>query len=518
MKIVQSKEDTVNGEKEVPEIEDVLEMKRKGETDKPKLTTNAGAPVSTNQDVITAGPRGPMLMHDIWYLEKIASFDRELIPERRMHAKGGGAYGTFTVTNDITEYTRAKIFSEVGKQTEMFARFSTVFGEKGAADDERDIRGFALKFYTEEGNWDLVGNNTPVFFMRDPHHFSDLNHVIKRNPQSFLRDKKANWDYWTLLPEALHQVTITMSDRGIPYSFRHMHGFGSHAFSMINKNNERVWVKFHMITQQGIKNLTSEEAEKRIAKDRDANLRDLFESIEKGDYPSWKMYIQVMTQEEAEQMPFNPFDLTKVWYHGDFPLIEVGVFELNRNVQNYFAEVEQAAFTPANIIPGIGFSPDKMLEGRLFSYGDAQRYRLGVNHYLIPVNKARVPIHSYHRDGMMRVDDNYGPTLAYDPNSYGEWYEQPEYMRPAFPVDGEGRHWDFRQDDDDYYTQPGKLFRLLPPDEKKRLFQNTADDMKDVPEFIQLRHAINCARADPDYGRGVADAIGLNWSKIEKQI
>src|SRR5690625_629460 len=394
---------------------------------KKKLTTDAGAPVSNNQDSMTAGPRGPMLLQDVWFLEKMAHFDREVIPERRMHAKGSGAYGTFTVTNDITEYTKAKIFSEVGKQTDMFIRFSTVAGERGAADAERDIRGFAMKFYTEEGNWDLVGNNTPVFFHRDPLKFPDLNHAVKRDPRTNLRSNNSKWDFWTSLPESLHQVTIEMSDRGIPKSYRYMHGFGSHTFSMINDKNERVWVKFHMRTQQGIKTLTDEEAAEIVARDREYSQRDLYEAIEKGDYPKWKMYIQVMTEEEANNMPYNPFDLTKVWYKKDFPLIEVGEFVLNRNPNNYFADVEQAAFNPANVVPGISFSPDKMLHGRLFSYGDAQRYRLGVNHFQIPVNMPRCPFHSYHRDGAMRVDGNQGSTLHYNPNTYGEWDEYPEH-------------------------------------------------------------------------------------------
>ncbi|MBW2182170.1 MAG: catalase, partial [Deltaproteobacteria bacterium] len=428
---------------------------------KKKLTTVTGAPVVDNQNVMTTGPRGPMLLQDVWYLEKLAHFDREVIPERRMHAKGSGAFGTFTVTHDITKYTKAKIFSEIGKKTDMLVRFSTVAGERGAADAERDIRGFAMKFYTEEGNWDLVGNNTPVFFLRDPLKFPDLNHAIKRDPRTGMRSAENNWDFWTSLPEALHQVTIVMSNRGIPLSFRHMHGFGSHTFSMINANNERVWVKFHLVCQQGIKNLTDAEAEAVIAKDRESNQRDLFDAIERGDFPRWKMFIQVMTEEQALNMPYNPFDLTKVWYHGEFPLIEVGYFELNRNPENFFAEIEQAAFNPASVVPGIGFSPDKMLQGRLFSYGDAQRYRLGVNHNQIPVNAPKYPFHSYHRDGQMRVDNNDGRTLSYEPNSYGEWQEQPEYKEPALPVNGAADHWNFREDDDDYYTQPGKLFRLM---------------------------------------------------------
>src|SRR5690625_4638237 len=390
---------------------------------KKRLTTAAGAPVANNQDSMTAGPRGPMLLQDVWFLEKMAHFDREVIPERRMHAKGSGAYGTFTVTNDITQYTKAKIFSEVGKQTDIFIRFSTVAGERGAADTERDIRGFSMKFYTEEGNWDLVGNNTPVFFHRDPLKFPDLNHAVKRDPRTNLRSNNNKWDFWTSLPESLHQVTIEMSDRGIPKSYRQMHGFGSHTFSMINDKNERVWVKFHHRTQQGIENLTDQEADDLIGKDRESHQRDLYENIENGNFPKWKTYIQVMTEEEAKNTPYNPFDLTKVWPKGDFPLIEVGEWELNRNPDNYFAEVEQAAFTPANVVPGIGFSPDKMLQGRLFSYGDAQRYRLGVNHHQIPINQPRCPVHSYHRDGQMRVDGNQGSLLHYEPNSYGEWQD-----------------------------------------------------------------------------------------------
>ena len=479
-----------------------------------KLTTVAGAPVPDNQNSVTAGPRGPLLLQDVWFLEKLAHFDREVIPERRMHAKGSGAFGTFTVTHDITKYTKAKLFSKVGKKTEMFARFSTVAGERGAADAERDIRGFALKFYTEEGNWDLVGNNTPVFFMRDPLKFPDLNHAVKRDPRTNMRSAKNNWDFWSSLPEALHQVTITMSDRGIPLSYRHMHGFGSHAFSMINAKNERVWVKFHFVTQQGIKTLTDAEAEAIVAKDRESNQRDLYESIERGDFPRWKMFIQVMTQDQAKKMPYNPFDLTKVWYHGEFPLKEVGYFELNRNPENYFADVEQAAFNPANVVPGIGFSPDKMLQGRLFSYGDAQRYRLGVNHHQIPVNAPRCPVNSYHRDGQMRVNSNAGSTIGYEPNSYGQWQEQPEFKDPQLELSGNAYQWNFREDDNDYYTQPGKLFRLMSPAQQKVLFENTARALGDAPKEIKTRHIGNCLKADPAYGKGVAKALGIPLADV----
>ncbi len=484
-------------------------------SEKKKLTTNSGAPVSDNQNVMTAGPRGPQLLQDVWFLEKMAHFDREVIPERRMHAKGSGAYGTFTVTHDITPYTKANIFSKIGKKTEMFLRFSTVAGERGAADAERDIRGVAMKFYTQEGNWDLVGNNTPVFFLKDPKKFPDLNHAVKRDPRTNMRSAKNNWDFWTSLPESLHQVTITMSERGIPWSYRHMNAYGSHTFSLINGDNERFWVKFHFKTQQGIKNLTDEEAEAIVAKDRESNQRDLLETIDNGDFPKWNLKIQVVPEKEASKFPFNPFDLTKVWPHGDYPLIDVGVLELNRNPENYFAEVEQSAFNPANIVPGIGFSPDKMLQGRLFSYGDTQRYRLGVNHHLIPVNRSRCPFHSYHRDGAMRVDDNHGGTLGYEPNASGEWQEQPDFCEPPLDLEGAADQWNHREDNDDYYTQPGNLFRGMNPEQQQALFGNTGRAMGDAPEEIKIRHIKNCGKADPNYGKGVAKALGISFDKIQ---
>jgi len=486
--------------------------------EKKRLTTAAGNPVPDNENSMTAGPRGPVLLQDYWLLEKQAHFNREVIPERRMHAKGSGAFGTFTVTNDISKYTKANIFSEVGKKTDMFARFSTVAGERGAADAERDIRGFALKFYTDEGNWDLVGNNTPVFFFRDAMHFPDLNHAVKRDPRTNMRSANNNWDFWSLLPEALHQVTIVMSDRGIPKSYRTMHGFGSHTYSMINADNERVWVKFHFRSQQGIENLSNEEAAKVVGDDRESHQRDLYDNIENGNFPKWKMFIQVMTEEEAKNMPYNPFDLTKVWYKGDFPLIEVGEFELNRNPDNYFSDVEQAAFSPASIVPGIGFSPDKMLQARLFSYADAQRYRLGVNHHQIPVNKPQCPVHTFHRDGQMRTDGNLGSTLHYQPNSYDEWQDNPEVKEPPLEIDGAADHWNFREDDDNYYEQPGKLFRLMSDEKKQLLFQNTADDFAEAEEFIRIRHITNCYKADPAYGEGVAKAAGIDMEKVMKAL
>ena len=479
-----------------------------------KLTTNTGTPVPDNQNIQTAGVRGPALLQDFWFLEKMAHFDREVIPERRMHAKGSGAFGTFTVTHDITQYTMADIFSEVGKKTDMFVRFSTVAGERGAADAERDIRGFAMKFYTRQGNWDLVGNNTPVFFFRDPMKFPDLNHAVKRDPKTNMRSADNNWDFWTLLPEALHQVTIVMSDRGIPRTLRHMHGFGSHTFSFINAKNERHWVKFHFRTQQGIENLSNEEAKELIGGDRESHQRDLFTSIEKGDFPKWKMFVQIMTEDQANKHPQNPFDLTKVWKHGDYPLIPVGEFELNRNPENYFADVEQAAFNPANIVPGIGFSPDRMLQGRLFSYGDAQRYRLGVNNSQIPVNAPKCPYHAFHRDGAMRVDGNYGSAKHYEPNSFNEWNEQPEFKEPHLALHGDAGAWDHRPDDNDYYSQPGDLFRLMTDEKKQLLFNNTAAEVGNAQKFIQVRHIRNCYKADPAYGEGVAKALGLTMTEV----
>ena len=471
-----------------------------------KLTTAAGAPVVDNQNVQTAGPRGPMLLQDVWHLEKLAHFAREVIPERRMHAKGSAAYGTFTVTHDITKYTKAKLFSEVGKKTDLVLRFSTVAGERGAADAERDIRGFAVKFYTEEGNWDLVGNNTPVFFLRDPLKFPDLNRAVKRDPYTNLRSAENNWDFWTLLPEALHQVTIVMSERGIPRTYRHMHGFGSHTFSFINAANERFWVKFHFRSQQGIENLSDAEAEALVGRDRESHQADLLHAIERGEFPKWKLQIQVMPEKDAASYRFNPFDLTKVWPHADYPLIDVGVMELNRNPKNYFAEVEQLAFTPAAVVPGISFSPDKMLQSRLFSYGDAQRYRLGVNHHQIPVNAPKYPFHSYHRDGSMRVDDNNGAEIGYEPNSKGALQEQPDFREPPLALSGAADHWNHREDDD-YYSQPAALFRLMTPAQQQVLFDNTARSVGGASKAIQQRHIDNCTRADAAYGAGVAAAL-----------
>ncbi|MGE9548640.1 catalase [Snodgrassella alvi] len=473
------------------------------------LTTDQGAPVSDNQNSLTAGPRGPLLAQDLWLNERLANFVREVIPERRMHAKGSGAFGTFTVTHDITQYTCAKLFSQIGKKTEMFVRFSEVAAERGGGDAERDIRGFAMRFYTEQGNWDIVGNNTPVFFLRDPRKFPDLNKAVKRDPRTNLRSPTYNWDYWTLLPEAFHQVTITMSDRGIPASYRHMHGFGSHTFSFINANKERFWVKFHFRTQQGIKNLTDEEAANIMGQDRDSHQRDLYNAIEKGDYPKWTMYVQIMPETDAEKVPYHPFDLSKVWPHGDYPLIEVGEFELNRNPDNYYLDVEQAAFAPSNLVPGISVSPDKVLQARLYNYADAARYRVGVNHHQIPVNKARCPVFSNHRDGLTRVDDNYGSLPHYEPNSFHQWQEQPEFREPPLKIHGDADFWNFHEDDNDYFSQPRALFNLMSDAQKQVLFENTARAMGDALDFIKYRHIRNCHACHPDYGAGVAKALGM---------
>ena len=445
-------------------------------------------------------------MQDTWLLEKLAHFNRERIPERVVHAKGAGAFGTFTVTHDISQYSCADVF-KMGKKTPLLARFSTVAGEAGAADAERDVRGFSFKFYTDEGNWDMVGNNTPVFFIRDPLKFPDFIHTQKREPHTHLRNMNAAWDFWSLSPESLHQVTILMSDRGLPKNFRQIHGFGSHTYSLINAQGVRHWVKFHFKSQQGIANYTNEEAEKIVGSDRESAIRDLYENIEANNFPRWNLRIQVMSEEQALNYHLNPFDLTKVWPHGDFPLIDVGVVELNQNPDNYFAQVEQAAFSPANIVPGIGYSPDRMLQGRLFAYGDTQRYRLGINHNQIPVNAPRCPFHnSFHRDGAMRVDDNQSNKPNYEPNSENTWQES-HYQEPPLALDGKAaEHWDHREDSD-YYSQPGDLFRLMNADQQQQLFNNIAAAMEGVADAIIERQLQHFHQADPAYAEGVRQAL-----------
>jgi len=474
---------------------------------KPQLTTSAGIPVGDNQNALTAGPRGPLLVQDWQLFEKHAHFNRERIPERIVHAKGSAAYGTFTVTGDITKYTKAAIFATTGKKTECFLRFSTVAGERGAADAERDVRGFALKFYTEEGNWDLVGNNTPVFFIRDPYKFPDFIHTQKRDPKSNLRSNTAMWDFWSLSPESLHQVTILFSDRGLPRSFRHLHGFGSHTYSFISAKSERVWVKFHFKTMQGIQNMTDEESARLIGADRESHQRDLFEAIARGEFPRWRVTVQIMPEKDAEKTKYNPFDLTKVWPHADYPLIEVGVMELNRNPENYFAEVEQAAFSPANVIPGISHSPDKMLQFRIVSYADAHRYRLGVNYESLPVNRPHCAVNTYYRDGSMRCDDNAGGAVNYEPNSFEGPVEAPHFKEPPLSISGDADRYDHREGNDDY-TQPGNLYRLLPPDEQNRLHHAIAGAMTGVPREIVERQLAHFAKADPAYAAGVKKALG----------
>lgn len=488
---------------------------------KKKLTTASGKPYTENENTMSAGARGPLLLQDFILHEKMAHFNRERIPERVVHAKGSGAYGTFTVTNDITRYTKAKIFNKIGRQTRLIIRFSTVGGEKGSADTERDPRGFAIKFYTEDGNWDLVGNNTPVFFIKDPKKFGDFIHTQKREPKSNLKSATMMWDFWSLNPESLHQVMILMSDRGTPYSYRHMDGFSSHTFSMINDKNESVWVKFHFKTMQGIKNFNIHDAEVMKGKDPDWAQRDLVESIEKGDYPKWALKIQVMTKEQAKNFPFNPFDLTKVWPHADFPLIDVGVMELNEIPKNYFAEVEQAAFAPAHVVDGIGYSPDKMLQGRLLSYPDAHRYRLGVNYEQIPVNKCPFMVNNYERDGHMRVDGNSEDSPNYWPNSFDDISIDSSYKEPAVELDSIVADWYDRNapGEDDHFTQPGILFdKVMNDEEKANTVTNIVAAMSGITgpkkDEIVNRQLCHFFRASEALGMRVAKGLGVDLSKI----
>ncbi len=473
------------------------------------LTTASGAPVADNQNSRSAGPRGPLLLDDFHLIEKLAHFNRENIPERRVHAKGSGAYGTFTVTRDISEYSSAKLFSGVGKQTETFLRFSTVGGERGSADTERDPRGFALKFYTEEGNWDIVGNNTPVFFIRDPMKFPDFIHTQKRLPQSNLKSAQMMWDFWSHSPEALHQVTILFSDRGIPDGYRHMHGFGSHTYSLINAKGERHWVKWHYKTAQGIKNLAPADAARIAGTDPDYAQRDLFDAIERGDFPKWRVCMQIMSEDQANRHHENPFDVTKTWSQKEFPLIEVGMLELNRNPLNYFAEVEQATFGPSNMVPGVGLSPDRMLQGRVFAYADAHRYRVGTNHQQLPVNATRSPVHSYQRDGSMAFGSNGGAAPNYEPNSYADAPKQaPQYREPALALHGDADRFDHRVDAD-YYSQAGALFRLMSAEQQALLIDNIAGAMMGVSADVVERQLQHFYRADEAYGNGIAKALGI---------
>jgi catalase len=475
------------------------------------LTTAAGIPVPDNQTSLTAGERGPTLMQDHYLLEKLAHFNRERIPERIVHAKAAGAHGILTVTQDITRYTKARLFSEVGKKTEMFGRFSTVAGEKGSADTVRDVRGFALKFYTEEGNWDMVGNNTPVFFIRDAIKFPDFIHTQKRDPQTNAKRDFAQWDFWSQVPEALHQVTILFSDRGIPMGIPFMNGYGSHTYSFINAKNERFWVKFHFKTKQGIQCMPPEEADRLVAANPDYHTMQLFETIKRGEFPQWTFSVQVMPEKDAETYRWNPFDLTKVWPHADYPLMEVGVLELNRNPANYFVEVEQSAFSPANVVPGISFSPCKMLQARIFSYADAHRYRLGVNFERLSINcqNATTVQNTYQRDGAMRFDENGGPDPNYEPNSTGGPVADPAFAEPPLRISGDADRYEQKRGVDDDYIQPGNLYRLMSPEQQKALAQNIAGSLGKVPKELQEKMVAHFAKADPAYGKGVAKALGL---------
>ena len=471
------------------------------------LTTTSGNPIADNQNSLTAGSRGGIMLQDYQLLEKLAHQNRERIPERAVHAKGSAAYGTLEITHDISRYTKANVLQK-GEKTRLFLRFSTVAGEAGAADAERDVRGFAIKFYTKEGNWDLVGNNTPIFFIKDPYKFPDFIHTQKRDPRTHLRSNEAAWDFWSLSPETMHQVTILMSDRGIPASYRHMHGFGSHTYSFINDKNERFWVKFHFKTRQGIKNLTNDEAAQIIAKDRESNQRDLFESIEKGDFPSWDFKIQIMTQDQAKSVKFNPFDLTKTWSHKEFPLIDVGVMTLNENPKNYFNEVEQAAFSPSNIVPGISFSPDKMLQARIFSYPDAQRYRIGTHYAQLSVNRPISEINTYvtggaMNNGMYELDDK----AYYEPNSFGGGKEDRSLLEPDINLEGAMQRYDHRAEDQDYYSQPRALFALMNDNQKSQLFSNIAESMAGVSEAIKERAIGHFEQISPEYANGVKAAL-----------
>lgn len=472
------------------------------------LTTAGGHPVPQNQHTQTAGPRGPVLLQDFHLIEKLAHFNRERVPERVVHAKGSGAYGTFTVTHDISKYTHASVFAAIGKKTPVFLRFSTVAGEKGSADTERDPRGFAVKFYTDQGIWDVVGNNTPVFFERDPLKFPDFIHSQKRDPQTGYKNPMRMWDYWSKSPEDWHQMTILFSDRGLPDGYRFMHGFGSHTFSFYNKSGERYWVKFHFKSMQGIKNLTPQRAAELAGTDPDYAGRDLFEAIAAKQYPKWALKIQIMPEKDAEKYHVNPFDLTKVWPHKDYPLIDVGVLELNRNPQNFFAEVEQAAFSPSNVPPGIGFSPDKMLQARLFSYPDAQRYRIGANYQALEVNRPMNAVNTYQRDGAMRFDGNAGRLDNYEPNGFGGPAQDESFAEPPLRISGDADRYDAHKGNDNF-TQAGNLYRLFTEAQKDQITTVIAGTMKGVPEEILLTAIANFSLCDPDYGRRIAEKVGI---------
>jgi catalase len=477
------------------------------------LTTSNGAPIAEDQNSITAGQRGSLTFDNFRLFEKLAHFNRERIPERVVHARGAGAYGTFTLNKDLSNHTIADFLQGSGKKTPVFLRFSTVGGGQDSSDYARDPRGFALKFYTAQGNFDLVGNNTPVFFLRDPSKFPDFIHSQKKNPQTNLPDPAAAFEFLANSPQSLHQMTILMSDRGIPYSFRHMHGFGSHTLSLWNKKGERVWIKWHFKTQQGIKNLTNEEAVKMPAFGAQ---QDLFDAIAKGDFPRWTVQLQIMTPEQANRYHINPFDLTKVWPHADVPLVDIGVLELNRNVDNYFAEVEQSAFAPSNLVPGVGASPDKMLQARLIAYQDAHRYRLGVNNAQLPVNAPRCPVHHYQRDGFMAGGTPIGQAhqtshVNFYPNdrtAAGAPTPMPEVTEPPMPILGEAWVKAYDTQEEDNFSQAGALFRLMSEDQKNQLASNIAGGLSHANASIQTRMLEQFKQADPDYAARVKKALG----------
>ncbi|RBQ29008.1 catalase [Aliarcobacter vitoriensis] len=471
------------------------------------MTTTAGNPISDNQNSLTAGERGPVLLQDYQLIQKLAHQNRERIPERVVHAKGSGAFGELEITEDISKYTKAKVLQK-GEKTKLLLRFSTVAGEKGAADAERDVRGFALKFYTREGNWDLVGNNTPVFFVRDAYKFPDFIHTQKRDPQTNLRSNTAMWDFWSLSPESLHQVTILMSDRGLPKSYRNVNGYGSHTYSLINSRNERFWVKFHFKTLQGIETITNKEAAQIVGQDRESNQRDLFENIEKGNFPKWSFEIQIMSEEQAKACNFNPFDLTKVWPHADYPMIKVGTMTLNENPQNYFAQVEQASFSPSNIVPGIGFSPDKMLQARIFSYPDAQRYRVGTHYEMLPVNRPIVEVNTYNLDGSMNFQVKEPTKAFYEPNSFDGAVEDSSFLEPDLEVGDIAKRYNHRDGNDDF-SQPRALFLLMSDNQKEQLFSNIKDAMDGVPRNIVDRQIALFEQIHSDYASGVKKALGI---------
>jgi catalase len=477
----------------------------------PRTTTNSGVPVASDEHSLTVGPTGPTVLHDAYIVQKMQHFNRERVPERVVHAKGGGAHGFFEVTEDVTQWTRADFLSKVGRRTPAFVRFSTVAGELGSADSARDPRGFAVKIYTDEGNYDLVGNNTPVFFIRDTHKFADFIHSQKRMPDTGLRDNDMQWDFWTLSPESAHQVAILFSDRGTPRTWRHMNGYSSHTYSWMNAGGDRFWVKYHWKTVQGVENYTLAEAIAMAAEDPDCHRRDLSKSIAAGDAPEWRLEMQIMPWDEAAGYRFNPFDITKVWPHADYPPITIGRLVLDRNPANYFAEVEQAGFAPANLVPGIGLSPDKMLMGRIFSYHDTHLHRIGANYEQLPINAPRSPVHSYMKDGAMTYR-HAGDQPVYAPNSYGGPQADPSAEPPTWWVEaGElGRYAYEKHRDDDDTVQPRALYRdVMTEMDRRNLVNNIVVHASDgVSPDVQRRVIAYWTDIDPELGASVALGLG----------